>query len=66
MQHIDWLACRYVAIDVEGTASPAGYTEQLVEVAAVEFLLAGGTGRMLSSSGSADRSRAAGIGWLQG
>jgi DNA polymerase III epsilon subunit-like protein len=49
MRHIDWLACRYVAIDVEGTASPAGHAEQLVEVAAVEFLLARWTGRTVHS-----------------
>jgi DNA polymerase III epsilon subunit-like protein len=36
---ISWLTCRYVAIDVEGTASPAGQPEGLVEVAAVEFTL---------------------------
>ena len=38
-QAISWLTCRYVAIDVEGTASPAGQPEGLVEVAAVEFTL---------------------------
>ena len=36
---IDWLWSRYVAIDVEGTASPAGQPEGLVEVAALEFTL---------------------------
>src|SRR6266566_4995578 len=38
-REIDWPLCRYVAIDVEGTASPAGQPEGLVEVAAVEFSL---------------------------
>jgi exodeoxyribonuclease X len=46
---IDWLACRYVAIDVEGTASPAGQPEGLVEVAAVEFPLEGPPGRIIHS-----------------
>jgi DNA polymerase III epsilon subunit-like protein len=46
---IDWLLCRYVAIDVEGTASPAGQPEGLVEVAAVEFTLDRPAGRTIHS-----------------
>jgi DNA polymerase III epsilon subunit-like protein len=46
---ISWLLCRYVAIDVEGTASPAGQPEGLVEVAAVEFTLEHLIGRSFHS-----------------
>jgi DNA polymerase III epsilon subunit-like protein len=46
---IDWPSCRYVAIDVEGTASPAGQLEGLVELAAVEIWLNGTLGRRLHS-----------------
>jgi DNA polymerase III epsilon subunit-like protein len=46
---IDWLGCRYVAIDVEGTASPAGQPEGLVEVAAVELTETGGETRVFHS-----------------
>jgi DNA polymerase III epsilon subunit-like protein len=49
MQAIDWLLSRYVAIDVEGTASPAGQPEGLVEVAAVEFTLERPVGRTVHS-----------------
>lgn len=42
-----WLHCRYVAIDVEGTASPRRHPEELVELAAVEFALDGRMGRTL-------------------
>jgi exodeoxyribonuclease X len=48
-QEIDWLLSRYVAIDVEGTASPAGQPEGLVEVAAVEFSLDRPPGRTVHS-----------------
>jgi DNA polymerase III epsilon subunit-like protein len=46
---IDWLLRRYVAIDVEGTASPAGQPEGLVEVAAVEFTIDRPAGRTIHS-----------------
>jgi len=46
---INWLLCRYVAVDVEGTASPAGQPEGLVEVAAVEFSLERLIGRSFHS-----------------
>jgi hypothetical protein len=40
-QAVNWLTCRYVAIDLEGHASRAGQPEGLVEVAAVEFTAIG-------------------------